>query len=115
LLLLDPGQIKGMQILSNLTHLKQKNPFVLGHTATAYRRITAMATRQPSLCMAAAGGVALHCDAAAAAAPYLSLAPNLMKKAFSELSLSCYTGIAVPPLCFQNSFRKLEAGERLKS
>jgi hypothetical protein len=64
--------------------------------------------------MAAGGVVALHCDVAAAA-PYLSLAPNLMKKAFSELSLSGYTGIAVPPLCFQNSFRKLEAGERLKS
>jgi hypothetical protein len=74
LLLLDPGQIKGMQILSNLTHLKQKNPFVLGHAA--------MATRQPSLCMAA-GGVALRCGGGGGA--LLEFGSNLMKKAFSEL------------------------------
>ena len=74
--LLDPGQIKGMQILSNLTHLKQKNPFVLGHTAIA-RRILLWLLASPSLCVAAAGGVAPHRIAAAAAvaAPYLSLAP----------------------------------------
>ena len=71
-----------------------------------------MATRQPSLCIAA-GGVALRCGGGGGA--LLEFGSNLMKKAFSELSLSGYTGIAVPPLCFQNSFRKLEAGERLKS
>ena len=71
--LLDPGQIKGMQILSNLTHLKQKNPFVLGHTAAAHRAASLQhSAAQPAI------------QPSSWQAPYLSLAPILMKKAFSE-------------------------------
>ena len=60
----NPGQIKGMQILSNLTHLKQKNPFVLGHTAAAHRAASLQhSAAQPAI------------QPSSWQAPYLSLAP----------------------------------------